>query len=388
MTLRVGVNLLWLVPGVVGGSEEYTVRALHGLADLAPPDVEVELFALDDLRRAHPDLVARFPTHTIGLRGRWKGLRVAAETTWLPAALRRRRIDVVHHAGGVVPLLTGGARPVLTVHDLQPLDHPDNFSRVKVAYLRAVLPRSVRVAAVVATPSRWSADRVVERMGVAPHRLRVVPHGLGPGSFAEVGAAAVEQVRAARGLARRWVAYPVITYPHKDHATLVRAFARLATDHSDVDLVLTGGAGPVEGEVRAEIARSGVADRIHRTGRVPSEELDALVAGAAVLAFPSRYEGFGNGVLEAMARGVPVVAAEATALPEVVGEAGVLVPTGDVGGWARALAGVLDDEGRRSALAAAGRERAGRFTAARSAEALLGAYRAAAPDSGPGGRAG
>ena len=92
---------------------------------------------------------------------------MAAETSWLPLQVRRRGLDVVHHPGGVIPLVRGPAATVLTIHDLQPLDLPENFSRVKVAYLRAVLPRSARTADVLTTPSVAAADRVAERLGVA-----------------------------------------------------------------------------------------------------------------------------------------------------------------------------------------------------------------------------
>ncbi|HXH58346.1 glycosyltransferase family 1 protein [Iamia sp.] len=389
-----GVNLLWLVPGVVGGSEEYTVRLLHGLADLGATDLEIELFALDDLRRAHPDLVARFATHTVRLRGRAKALRVVAETTWLPVAIRRRHLDLVHHPGGVVPLGRGGVPAVLTIHDLQPLDLPENFSRIKVAYLRAMLPRSARTARVITTPSRTAGERVAERLGVPVDRIHPVLHGLEPEAFAAAPAAEVDRVRAERGLARRWILYPVITYPHKNHVTLVRAFAALAATHPDVDLVLTGGEGPAEADVVAAIAACGAGGRVHRTGRVPRADLDALLAGAAAVAFPSRYEGFGTGVLEAMAAGAPVVAADATALPEVVGTAATLVAPDDVAGWASALAALLDDDGLRRRRIAAGRERATAFTNRAGARALADAYRAAAdrpagpPDSEGGGAAG
>lgn len=382
--LRVGVNLLWLVPGVVGGSEELMVRLLGGLAELAPDDLDVELFALEDLVRAHPELVEAFPTTTVALRGRAKPLRVAAETTWLPARARRRRLDLVHHAGGVVPLVRG-TPSVVTVHDLQPLDQPQNFSRVKVAYLRAMLPRTVRAARLVLTPSRAAADRVVDRLGVPRERLRVVPHGLDPSLLEPVAEEEVARVRQRYDLGPRWIAYPVITYPHKNHRVLVEAFARLATVHPDLHLVLPGGVGPAEGEVAAAIAAHDHRDRIHRLGRVPRADLDALLAGAVAVAFPSRYEGFGNAALEAMALGTPVVAADATALPEVVGEAGDLVGPDDVEGWAAALGRILDDPDRAARMAAAGRARARGRTGLASARELAAAYRDAATAGGGGG---
>ncbi|HMJ77776.1 MAG TPA: glycosyltransferase family 1 protein [Iamia sp.] len=385
--IRVGVNLLWLVPGVVGGSEEYVTRLLRALADLDPPDLEVQLFGLDELAVAHPDLAKRFPLRTIALRGRLKALRVAAETTWLAAQVRRARLDVVWHPGGVVPPLTGGAAAVLTIHDLRPLDLPEGFSRTKVAYLRTVLPRSVRRAAVVTAPSQQVVAEIEDRFGVPADRLRAVPHGIGADLFDPVPPAEVDRVRAVYDLAGRWLLYPVITYPHKDHVTLVRAFARLAPTHPDVDLVLTGGEGPAEPEVARAIAASGVADRIRRTGRVPRADLDALLDGAVAVAFPSRYEGFGNGALEALAKGTPVVAADATSLPEVVGDGGLLVPPGDIGAWADALARVLDDDALAARLGAAGRVHAARFTDRAGAEELLFTLRSAA-DSGPGPAAG
>ena len=97
-TKQVGVNLLWLVPGVVGGSEEYTTRLLRALAEQAPPDLHLTLFALASFADAHPDLVASYPTVTAHLDGRNKAERVAAEATWLAREAGRRRIEVLHHA--------------------------------------------------------------------------------------------------------------------------------------------------------------------------------------------------------------------------------------------------------------------------------------------------
>jgi alpha-1,3-rhamnosyl/mannosyltransferase len=385
-TQRVGVNLLWLVPGVVGGSEEYTVRLLLGLRDLAPHDLEVELFALHDLVVAHPELADAYPVTELDLRGRVKPLRIAAESTWLPA-VTRRGLDVVHHAGGVVPPVRGSGTPVLTIHDLQPLDLPENFGAAKARYLATMLPRSARAARLVLVPSDTVARRVVSVLGIEPARVRTIPHGLDPAHHGPVAEAEVARVRAAYGLPARWITYPVITYPHKNHLALVRSFVRVATEVPDVDLVLTGGEGPAEAEVRAAIAATGVPDRIHRTGRVPGPDVDALVGGAQVVAFPSRYEGFGNGVLEAMARGVPVVAAgeadlpDATSLPEVLGGAGVLVGPDDVDGWSDALLRLLRDPEHHAERRAAGLARAAGYGDAAAAEALADAYRDAA--SGP-----
>jgi alpha-1,3-rhamnosyl/mannosyltransferase len=368
------VNLLWLVPGVVGGTEDYAVRLLGALAAHPHPSVQVTLFANRMLASAHPDLVARFPTTVAPISGSSRPLRVGAESTWLAAAARLAGVDLVHHPGGTVPLVR--SRPsVVTIHDLQPLVRAETFSPRKRAYLRARLGPSVRAARLVMTVSEHARRSIVDLLGAEPDRVVIVNapvprRDLGGGP--QAGAPSDP-----------YILYPAITYPHKNHVVLVRAFARLAATHPRVRLVLTGGAGGAEEAVAAEIARLGIAERVDRLGRVPRAELDGLVSGATALAYPSRYEGFGLPVLEAMAAGCPVVVAAATALPEVVGDAGVLVDPDDEQGWADALAALLDDPARRADLAVRGLARAECYTPAAASIALVNAYlRAAAADGG------
>lgn len=382
---RVGVNLLWIVPGEVGGSEEHTVRLLAALAEAAPDDLDVRLYVNRSFPAAHPDLVAALPTVVAPVSGRSRPLRVAAETTWLAARSRRDRLAVVHHAGGTMPPL----RPVpgiVTLHDLQPLSHPERFGLVKRTYIRLVAPRSLRAAALVVTLTGFTGTDAVERAGVDPARLRRVPSGIDePGP--EPDPLIVEETLARYGLAgRRVVLYPAITYDHKNHRTLVAAMARLAPSHPDLTLVLTGGAGPVEAEVMAEVASRGLADRVRRTGRIPETDLDVLYRRAAALAFPSSYEGFGLPVLEAMSRGCPVVASTAGALPEVTGGAADLVDPLDVEGWADALGEVLDRPEHRLLLVRRGWERARHYRWPEAAARLAAVYREAAhlpPDRPP-----
>ncbi|MCB0972392.1 MAG: glycosyltransferase family 4 protein [Acidimicrobiales bacterium] len=376
--LRVGVNLLWLVPGVVGGSEEYTTRLLRGLAADPPPDLHVTLFALAPFAAAHPDLVAAYPTVTAALDGTSRARRVAAEATWLAREARRRNIDLLHHAGGVVPPgpAIGSFPSVVTIHDLQPLAMPENFTPLKRRWLARMLPRAAASAAVVLTPSEPASDAVVARLGVARERVRTVPHGIEPP--AEVPPDRVARVRDRYRLGDQVILYPAITYPHKDHVTLVEAFARVAPERPGLTLVLAGGAGPSEADVAAAIRSSGVGDQVRRTGRIPWSDLTALYAASTVVAVPSRFEGFGAPALEAMAAGIPAVVADATALPWVVGDAGLRVAPGDVRAWSNALARVIDEPAVHDTLAAAGRARAAGFTWDRSAAALAAGYRAAA----------
>ena len=371
--LTVGVNLLWCRPGEVGGSEEYLARQLAGLAELDITDLDLTLFVLPNYPSAHRDLAGRFTMVRAPVDGRSRGLRVAVENTWLAARTREFRLQLVHHAGGTMPR-GGGAPGVLTVHDLQYLAYPQFFSRIKLTWLATAVPASVRRAAALTVPSEYVKGTVVSSFGYPADRVVVVPHGLD----GVIVAAPLDEpaLRSRYGLPGRFVLYPAITHPHKNHAMLVRAFAALEGDDR-LRLVLLGGAGAADDEVAAEIAHLGLGDRVVRPGRVPDADRDGLYQLATVTAFPSLYEGFGAPVLEAMALGSPVVAANATALPEVVGTAGVLVDPFDEDAWSDTLAHLLDDEAERARLARLGRSRARSFNATGSARALLEAYRLA-----------
>jgi glycosyltransferase involved in cell wall biosynthesis len=242
---------------------------------------------------------------------------------------------------------------------------------VKRFYLHRAVPHAVRRARLVLVQSEFVRQGVVERFGVDPDRVRRVPAGVRVPEQLEVS---VDDVQKRYELPDRWFVYPTITYAHKNHVNLVRAFARVAAEEGEVALVLTGGEAGSEAAVRHEIDRLGLGERVRRTGRIPRADVLSLVAGAAALTYPSRYEGFGLPVLEAMAYGTPVVASATTALPEVVGDAGQLVDPDDIEGWSGAMLAVLSDR-EQARLAEAGRRRAARLSWAAAAAAVADAHR-------------
>ncbi|MCU1345983.1 MAG: putative glycosyltransferase [Acidimicrobiia bacterium] len=370
-----GVNLLFAIPGGVGGSEQYLARQLVGLLERG--DVDLVLYVLPGFAAAHPELAAARMV-TVPVSGHRRAVRVAAEATWLAARAHRDRVDVLHHGGGTLPMTLPGlgrlARippTVLTVHDVQYLTYPDTFSALKLRYLRASVPRSVGQAAMVTVPSGYVGRTLQEAFAIAPERVVVVPHPL-PEAEATVRTSESE-LRQRYGLPGPVVLYPAITYTHKNHSLLLRALVPLVASRPDLRLVLVGGVGPAEPEVFHEIEQLGLSGAVVRPGRVSDADRNGLLALAAVCAFPSRYEGFGAPVLEAMAAGCPVIAADTTALPEVVGDAGLLLSPDDAGLWSATLARWLD-EAERARWSAAGRERARSFTPAIAAEALHRAY--------------
>jgi glycosyltransferase involved in cell wall biosynthesis len=367
----VAVNLLWCRPGRVGGSEEYLVRQLLGLADLVTVGEQpfaVTAYAPAGFAAAHPEL--RPPIDLVE-GPRWavrRPARVAAEHSWL--AGQTRRAALVHHGGGTAPRV--GTRPfVLTVHDLQFLTYPEYVHPVKLRYLRRAVRSSVRRAAVTAVPSEYVRRSVLDAYGTDPARVVVVPHGFEPPeSDGAVPASRAAVVRARYGLGdERYLVLPAITHPHKGHRFLLDVLART----TGLRLVLLGGRGAADADVEAAIGSLGLASRVVRLGRVPDADRDAIVADAEALVFPSEYEGFGAPVLEAMALGTPVICSDRTSLPEVAGDAALVTPL-DADAWLGALDALPS---RRAELIAAGRARAATFTLRRSAEALSAAYRLA-----------
>ena len=369
--LDVAVNLLWLAPGRVGGSEQYLVRQLAGLP--AERGIAPRLMVQRPFVSAHSDLAARFATEVWPLDKDWRGMRIVAEHTWLAA--RSRSADVVHHGGGTVPI--GGPTPiVLTIHDLQYLVYPQYFSQARLRYLRWMMPRSARRAAVIAVPSAFVRGTVIESFGIDPDRVVLVPHGVPTAT--PVAPAAIQAIRARLGLGSRpYLVYPAITHPHKGHAVLLDMMAAL---DGDMALVLVGGNGQAEADLMAGVRVIGLTGRVVRTGRVPDADRDALLEDAEALVFPSEYEGFGAPLVEAMTLDTPIVASAQPAVSEVVGDAGGLVgETGAEAGraWAAAVETAI---ARRGELVAAARVRSRHFTLEASGTAIAAAYRQAAQE--------
>ncbi|MDQ3987073.1 MAG: glycosyltransferase family 4 protein [Actinomycetota bacterium] len=365
---KVGINLLWMVPGVVGGTETYMARLLSGLAERSTK-FDYTLFALPQFKEAHTDLAQTFKIAYAPVTGRMKSFRVAGESTWLLAQCRRRKIDMVHHAGGIIPVIRT-SRPVMTIHDLQYLDYPEYLARTKLTYLKMMVPRSAETARLIMTPSEFTRRQVIERLNIDPSIVIVVPHGISPREGKEPS----REVRNRYELGERFFLYPAITYPHKNHLVLINAFARLLEVHPDTTLVLTGAKGSMEVRIFREVAQLGIEKNVKRLGHVPMRDLDALYHDAVALVFPSRFEGFGAPVLEAMSRSCAVIAADATALPEVVGEAGKLVSPDNAEDWCQAMCDLLESDRERERLAAAGLERARGYTWEKSADVLEDAY--------------
>jgi glycosyltransferase involved in cell wall biosynthesis len=362
--LRVAVTVEQTWHVVPGGIARSTVELLRALAHL--DGLELLGVAAHHDRPPDPSFVPPIPVRHLPLPRR------ALYETWQLARFPRVEratgpVDVVHDMGYVVP--PSRAPLVATIHDLMFLTYPEHYTRHALTVFRRGLALARRHARLVMCPSRATIAACIEA-GFDEDRLRHVPWGV---TQRALDPDLANGVRARYGIERPYVLYCGTIEPRKNLRRVLEAFG--AIDREDVDLVL---AGPVGWNEDLGAAFDRLDGRARAIGWVPTDDLDALYAGASAAVYPSLGEGFGLPVLEAMAQGTPVVTSAGGATEEVADEAAVLIDPLDVGSIARGIERLLEDEALAHELGAAGRERARTFTWERSAELAAAVYAEAA----------
>jgi glycosyltransferase involved in cell wall biosynthesis len=281
-------------------------------------------------------------------------------------------LEVVHATGPAgVPAVRRGSALVVTVHDLAHHRFPERFPTPWRLLYGAGVRAAVKRADAILVPSQATADDIVNLTGADPSRVHVTP--LAAALPATNGDPAEATTRL--GVRTPYVLFVGTLEPRKNVVQLVRAYRQIAPEVPHA-LVLAGPDGWHIRDLDDELAREGPGSVV-RTGRVSDRDLDTLYRGADLFAYPSAFEGFGLPVLEAMARGVPVVTSDTPALTELTGDAAVRVEADDVAGLADALAQVLSDPELTEDLRARGIARAGAYAWDLTARATLDAYRSA-----------
>ncbi|MCL5962574.1 MAG: glycosyltransferase family 4 protein [Chloroflexi bacterium] len=310
---------------------------------------------------------------------RWPTVRPMVRILWeqliLPVELARRRVDVLHSMGYAQPLACA-SRSIVTVHDLTFMLFPNTFNRTNRAYLSLFTRLSVRRADRVIAVSHNTKDDIVRLIGIAPEKVAVIHHGVEPMFRKIEDRSQIEAFKRRRGLPDRYVLFIGTLEPRKNLLTLLSAFARLKKESNIPHRLVIGGAkGWMWDEILATIERLDLRRDVLLPGYLPLDEEPMWYNGADLFVYPSLYEGFGFPPLESMACGTPVITSDGSALPEVVGDAGVLVDPTDTDQLAGAMRTVLGDTSLREDLARRGLERASSFSWEEAARRTVEAYR-------------
>jgi glycosyltransferase involved in cell wall biosynthesis len=362
--LRVAVTVeqSWhVVPGGIATSTVELLRALGKLDRLDLVGVAARHPQPPPYALLPPVPVRHLPLPRRILYETWQLLR------WPAVEVATGPVDVVHDAGYVVP--PARAPLVATVHDLLFLRYPEHYPWHSREVLRRGFELARRHARLVMCPSRATLEDCRAR-GIEAERLRLVPWGVRARPLED---GHVAEVLGNHRLERPYVLFCGTIEPRKNLPRVVEAFRSL--DRPDLELVLAGPRGWKQ-DVGSLLEPLG--GRVRPLGFVPKPDLDALYAGAAAVVYPSLQEGFGLPVLEAMARGAPVVTSAGTAMEEVAGDAALLVDPLDVNALAEAMARLLDDRALAASLGRAGAERAAGYTWERSASRAAAVYDEAA----------
>jgi glycosyltransferase involved in cell wall biosynthesis len=362
--MRVGVDARKLHDFGIG---THIQGLLGALVALGTPE---ELIAYGPPDGIVPDALApiawrREPAPPYSLTGLWR----------LAGRARRDRLQLFHAPHYVCPPLLP-CPAVVTVHDLIHLRFPAHrHRRLAPLYARVMLRLAVRRAARLIAVSASTRDDLVARLGAAPERIRVIPNGVAPGFRPAADPAVLATGLATLGVVPPYLLFVGNPLPHKNLPRLLEAFARLP--HEVGRLVVAGVRSHLASEVGRAAERLGIGPRLILLAPVPADAMPVLYQGATALVCPSLWEGFGLPAAEAMACGTPVVAGATGALPEVVGDAGLLVDPTNVDAMRDAMYNLAVHAHLRATLRAAGLARARAFSWRRAAEATLSVYREA-----------
>ena len=378
--MRIALNLLYIVPDKVGGTQIYAESLLEALAQLDSKN-EYFMFVAQEAADLPLPTAPNFQRVVCPSRASSRIGRYLWEQLMFPAWLRRYKIDLVHSLGYVCPLFPP-CKSVVSIHDINYLGLSYAMPRIRRRTLRYFIPASARRADHVLTISHFSKKQIVKFAGVPPEKITVTH--LAPGVRQTSQAETSEEwdeLERRYGLKTPYMVAFCAQSLHKNIERLVKAFALVkqrcpALPHA---LVLIGLPAP-ESPLLELIKSCGVENQVIATGFVPNEHVFPLLSHAELFAFPSWYEGFGMPVLEAQAAGLPMVCSQAASLPEVAGQGAIYFNPKSTEEMAQALQNCLQDADLREKLAGHARENLRRFSWEKTARATLDVYRTTCAD--------
>jgi len=363
------------IPRLMAGAGVYTYQLVRALAAFeAEHDYVVftRSDAFDDLARQRPRV------RVVQVAAPSRPERLLWEQFLLPGRLRRLAIDVLHSPHHTTPALPLPCRRVVTLHDVTFFLLPQRYPPARRLYFQAITRAAARLGQAIITPSQTVKRDVVRVLGVPEEKVTAIAEAPAPEFAPLEDADALGRMRWRYKLPTHYILSVGNLEPGKNRGRLIAAYSRLREKGLQHHLVIAGQrAWRYESELEL-VRRLRLDDVVHFLGYVDGADMPGLYSGADLLAFPSLYEGFGLPVLEAMACGTPVVTSSVSALPEVAGDAALLVDPKDVAGLAEAMERAVADEALRADLRARGLKRAGEFSWDKAARETVRVYEAVA----------
>lgn len=313
-----------------------------------------------------PHLTTNLPTKP------WRFSALLAHFTRIPQDRMFPRVDLFHATDHLLPRLAG-VKSVFTLHDLVFCFYPETHKLLNRWFLTLMMPRFLKAADAVIAVSEHTKKDAISMYGVHENKIKVIHEGVGA-SFHRRPADAVAAVRQRYSLPDRFILSVGTIEPRKNLTSLLEAYHALKNVGSELGLVIVGKKGWLYSDFFSRLHQLGLEDQVIFPGFVPDDDLPPLYSAADLFVFPSLYEGFGLPVLEAMACGTPVVTSNASSLPEVVGDAAVLVDPTDVQALICAMSAVLDNKELRGELRAKGPTQAAKFSWENAARETLAVY--------------
>ncbi|RMG52492.1 MAG: glycosyltransferase family 1 protein [Acidobacteria bacterium] len=352
------------------GNETYIKNLILALAEIDRLNEYVLFFTRPEVARQWE---GRFPNVRVQLiRPHTPYARIPVS---FPLAMYRAGVDLIHVQYTAPPFCH---KPiVVTIHDLSFEHFPQFFTPRERFFFRRTIPHTARRAAKVLTVSEYSRRDIINTYRLPPEKVVVTPNGVGPEFRPTRDEERLQAVKKKYGIERPYLLSVGNLQPRKNLARLIKAYSRLREMVEDFrhQLVIVGKRAWLYRNILHEVNRSPYAGDMVFTGYVPESDLPDLYSGATVFVYPSIFEGFGLPVLEAMACGTPVITSNSSSLPEVVGEAGLMVDPYDEEAWARTILRVIEDRQLRNELAERSVQQAARFSWHRTAELTLAVYR-------------
>ncbi len=358
-----------------GGIGRY-VRELTAALAALDQENEYRLFVSGANRRdLQPSPSGNFHWKATSLTPRWLARIWQRARIPLPAEVFTGRVDLYHATDFVLPPTLPGTRTLLTVHDLSFVRVPEAASPPLKAYLDVVVPRSVASADQILADSAATKADLVEFYETPAEKITVLYSGVGK-YFRPINSRdTLEEALKRHGLnGINYMLSVGTVQPRKNYSRVIEALAEARGRGQDLHLAIAGGRGWLEEEMTRTIERTGLADHVHLLGFVDDQDLPALYNGAGMLMMPSLYEGFGLPLLEAMACGTPVITSNLSSLPEVAGDAALLVDPYDVSAISDAIVAIASNAETRARLIAGGFHQVTKFTWTRAATQLMSIY--------------